>query len=103
MPSGLLDISECYYGFPIALSYPHFLDTNESVAQQVEGMKPNRSAHETYFYIQPVSASALFTCASFKRRGEHAEALSSKIVAVPSSTHISYFKFIASSYLIGCD
>lgn len=43
-----------YYGFPIALSYPHFLDTDESVGQHVVGMKPNRSQHETYFYVQPV-------------------------------------------------
>lgn len=55
LPAGLLDISECYYGFPIALSYPHFLDTDEKVASQIEGLTPNRSRHETYFYVQPVS------------------------------------------------
>lgn len=55
LPAGLLDISPCYYGFPIALSYPHFLDTDERVGEHVLGMKPNRSQHETYFYVQPVS------------------------------------------------
>lgn len=55
LPAGLLDISECYYGFPIALSYPHFLDTDQKVVDQIEGLRPNRSDHETYFMIQPVS------------------------------------------------
>lgn len=55
LPAGLLDISDCYYGFPIALSYPHFLDTDQKVFDQVEGVQPNRSDHESYFMIQPVS------------------------------------------------
>lgn len=54
-PPGLLDISACYYGFPIALSYPHFLDAGEEVGKYVTGMEPNRTEHETYFFIQPVS------------------------------------------------
>lgn len=59
LPTGLLDISECYYGFPIALSYPHFLETDPNVADSVDGMSPNRSRHETYFYVQPVSHMVL--------------------------------------------
>ncbi len=55
LPYGLLDVSDCYYGFPIALSYPHFLDCDESLADNIIGTKPNRSEHETYFMIQPVS------------------------------------------------
>lgn len=55
LPTGLLDISECYYGFPIALSYPHFLETDPKLFDAVDGMSPNRSKHETYFYVQPVS------------------------------------------------
>lgn len=48
-------MSDCYYGFPIALSYPHFLDCDESLADSVIGCQPNRTEHETYFMIQPVS------------------------------------------------
>lgn len=55
LPYGLLDVSDCYYGFPIALSYPHFLDCDESLAANIIGTQPNRSQHETYFMIQPVS------------------------------------------------
>lgn len=58
--AGLLDISDCYYGFPIALSYPHFLDSDEDLVKNVEGSKPNRSLHESYFMIQPVSSFLSF-------------------------------------------
>lgn len=61
LPSGLLDISPCYYGFPIALSYPHFLNTDERVGEHVLGMAPNRSQHETYFYVQPVNPNQYFS------------------------------------------
>lgn len=53
--AGLLDISDCYYGFPIALSYPHFLDSDEQLVNNVIGSRPNRTEHESYFMIQPVS------------------------------------------------
>ncbi|XP_037041969.1 scavenger receptor class B member 1 isoform X2 [Bradysia coprophila] len=59
LPYGLLDVSDCYYGFPIALSYPHFLDCDESVDDNIIGTKPNRSLHETYFMIQPKSGLPL--------------------------------------------
>lgn len=54
LPSGLLDVSDCYYGFPIALSYPHFLDSDERIREHVLGSQPNRSAHSSYVMIQPV-------------------------------------------------
>lgn len=64
LPPGLLDVTDCYYGFPIALSYPHFLYSDPSLLNQVEGSKPDVARHETYFIIQPVSG--LGPCGSFK-------------------------------------
>lgn len=58
--AGLLDISDCYYGFPIALSYPHFLDSDKQLVTTVDGSRPNRSEHESYFMIQPVSNIFIF-------------------------------------------
>lgn len=56
LPEGLADVTDCYYGFPIALSYPHFLDANPKLLEEVTGgITPNRSLHESYFYINPVS------------------------------------------------
>lgn len=54
LPAGLLDVSDCYYGFPIALSYPHFLESDEKVREDVLGSKPNRSEHSSFVMIQPV-------------------------------------------------
>ncbi|CAG9856254.1 unnamed protein product [Phyllotreta striolata] len=54
-PKGLLDVRDCYYGFPIALSYPHFLDADKHLSANVTGMNPDPSKHKTYFIIQPES------------------------------------------------
>ncbi|XP_074039819.1 scavenger receptor class B member 1 isoform X2 [Leptinotarsa decemlineata] len=55
LPKGLLDVRECYYGFPIALSYPHFLDGDKVLTAKVNGTDPERKKHESYFIIQPES------------------------------------------------
>ncbi|XP_076256603.1 scavenger receptor class B member 1-like isoform X2 [Rhynchophorus ferrugineus] len=56
LPNGLLDVRGCYYGFPIALSYPHFLDTDKVAFNKVEsGLNPDPSKHKSYFVIQPES------------------------------------------------
>ncbi|XP_063987988.1 scavenger receptor class B member 1-like isoform X1 [Diachasmimorpha longicaudata] len=52
---GLIDVTDCYYGFPIALSYPHFYKSDPALLESVIGLKPNQEAHESYFYIQPKS------------------------------------------------
>lgn len=57
LPPGLLDVRGCYYGFPIALSYPHFLDGDESLTAKVNGTNADPEKHKTFFIIQPVSWS----------------------------------------------
>lgn len=42
-------------GFPIALSYPHFYKADPSILESIEGLTPNRDAHESFVYIQPQS------------------------------------------------
>ncbi|XP_017774425.1 PREDICTED: lysosome membrane protein 2-like [Nicrophorus vespilloides] len=64
--SGLLDVRECYYGFPIALSYPHFLDSDQSIIDEVDGYVPDRQKHETYFVIQPKSGLPLDLAVRFQ-------------------------------------
>lgn len=55
-PKGLLDVRNCYYGFPIALSYPHFLDADKVLFDKVEsGLNPDPEKHRSYFIIEPVS------------------------------------------------
>lgn len=55
LPEGLSDVTDCYYGFPIALSYPHFLDADPAILEQVTGSTPNRTLHESFFLVNPVS------------------------------------------------
>ncbi|KAJ3618817.1 hypothetical protein MTP99_005626 [Tenebrio molitor] len=55
LPPGLLDVHGCYYGFPIALSYPHFLGGDPILNAKIEGSKPDPAVHKTYFAIEPTS------------------------------------------------
>lgn len=41
-------------GAPVYLSNPHFFQADPSLIAEVEGLKPNRTLHQTYFKIQPV-------------------------------------------------
>ncbi|XP_031841613.1 scavenger receptor class B member 1 isoform X2 [Nomia melanderi] len=52
---GLIDVTDCYYGFPIALSYPHFYKTDPSVLEAVQGLNPQADLHESFAYVQPKS------------------------------------------------
>lgn len=55
LQAGLIDVTDCYYGFPIALSYPHFYKSDPSLLEAVDGLNPKKELHESYFYIQPKS------------------------------------------------
>ncbi|XP_062707779.1 lysosome membrane protein 2 isoform X2 [Aedes albopictus] len=51
MARGLIDVTDCYYGFPIALSYPHFYDGDSSLLTKIIGLHPNESLHSSFFMI----------------------------------------------------
>lgn len=59
LPAGLIDVTDCYYGFPIALSYPHFMEGDPSLTESVEGIKSDPKLHTTYFVINPESGLPL--------------------------------------------
>ncbi|XP_033160636.1 lysosome membrane protein 2 isoform X2 [Drosophila mauritiana] len=50
---GLQNISPCQYGAPVYISNPHFFESHPDLLNSVEGLKPEREKHETYFKIQP--------------------------------------------------
>ncbi|CAO1331993.1 unnamed protein product [Diamesa tonsa] len=50
---GLQNISPCQYGAPVYISNPHFYQSDPKLLAEVEGLKPDRDLHETYFKIQP--------------------------------------------------
>ncbi|XP_049767378.1 scavenger receptor class B member 1-like [Schistocerca cancellata] len=53
LQEGLIDVTDCYYGFPIAVSYPHFYKADKSLIEGVEGIHPDPEKHESRFLIQP--------------------------------------------------
>lgn len=63
---GLIDVTDCYYGFPIALSYPHFYKSDPSLKEAVEGLNPQKELHESYFFIQPTSGIPMDLAARFQ-------------------------------------
>ncbi|XP_034247579.1 scavenger receptor class B member 1-like isoform X1 [Thrips palmi] len=59
LPEGLIDVTDCYYGFPIAVGYPHFYKADPAVINAIEGVYPDERKHETHFIIEPVSGMPL--------------------------------------------
>ncbi|CAH0724036.1 unnamed protein product, partial [Brenthis ino] len=53
LPDGFVDISSCYYGFPIALSKPHFLDTDPEQQAYFKGFKQNPVKHMSTLDLEP--------------------------------------------------
>ncbi|KAL4711287.1 hypothetical protein ACJJTC_019128 [Scirpophaga incertulas] len=66
LPNGLIDVTDCYYGFPIALSYPHFYKGDDILFSKVEGLTPDKEKHETRFWIQPESGLPLDVSSKFQ-------------------------------------
>lgn len=65
-PRGLLDVHGCYYGFPIALSSPHFHNNDPILKAKVEGVNPDASKHDSYFVIEPKSGVPVELRANFQ-------------------------------------
>lgn len=55
LPSGVMNISVCNYGFPMFMSYPHFYLADESYVDAVEGLSPDKNKHQSYRSLEPVS------------------------------------------------
>ncbi|KAG6448200.1 scavenger receptor class B member 1 [Manduca sexta] len=53
MPEGFVDVSNCYYGFPIALSKPHFLDADPVQRAYYEGLHPDPEKHSSHLDVEP--------------------------------------------------
>lgn len=59
---GLMDLSLCQRGAPIAASSPHFYNGDPMLAMSA-GLKPNKDLHETHIDIEPMTGS-VFRAAS---------------------------------------
>lgn len=54
MPSGLINITACNFGFPLFISFPHFYQSDKSYLNAVDGLAPEKDKHETYITLEPV-------------------------------------------------
>lgn len=66
LPAGLIDVHDCYYGFPIGVSYPHFYQGDPALVEAVEGSFPDKQKHESHFYIEPRSGIPLDVMVRFQ-------------------------------------
>lgn len=55
---GLMDLSLCQRGAPIAASSPHFYNGDPMLAMAA-GMKPQKEMHETYIDIEPMTGAVM--------------------------------------------
>ncbi|XP_045535142.1 scavenger receptor class B member 1 [Papilio machaon] len=53
LPDGFVDVSNCYYGFPIALSKPHYVDVDAQQQTYFEGMNPEPEKYYSQLDVEP--------------------------------------------------
>ncbi|RWS22704.1 Lysosome membrane protein 2-like protein, partial [Leptotrombidium deliense] len=56
---GILEISTCKNGAPIAITAPHFYKVDPRIAKLVNGLSPNQKFHETFIDIEPNTGLAM--------------------------------------------
>jgi len=53
LKAGVYDASECNYGAPAFVSFPHFYLADSSYLDAVDGLSPSRAEHESYIGLEP--------------------------------------------------
>ncbi|KAM3956108.1 scavenger receptor class B member 1 [Aphomia sociella] len=59
VPNGFVDVSNCYYGFSIAVSKPQFLDADPLQISYYEGLHPDPKIHTSVFELEPVTGAPI--------------------------------------------
>lgn len=59
LPAGMMNITECRYGAPIFVSFPHFYAADPYFLRAVDGLKPEKDKHELYVILEPETALPL--------------------------------------------
>lgn len=61
LPYGVQNVSDCKFGAPAFMSYPHFYLADPSYLQKIDGLSPNREEHEFSIAMEPVMGIPLQT------------------------------------------
>lgn len=59
LPYGVMNISSCWFGLPVFVSNPHFLNADSFFQEEVEGMHSNSSLHTSYITLEPRTGLAM--------------------------------------------
>lgn len=51
---GIFDASGCQKGIPLIISLPHFMGADKRITDNIEGLKPNATAHRPELHVEPV-------------------------------------------------
>lgn len=51
LSKGLASLAPCYYDIPVTISQPHFYNADPWLLKQVDGMKPNKTLHDSIFVM----------------------------------------------------
>ncbi|CAL8141641.1 unnamed protein product [Orchesella dallaii] len=66
LDSGFMDYSGCSKGAPLVGSFPHFLHANPRHFQNIQGLSPNKSLHESEIMIEPITGTPLYAVRRFQ-------------------------------------
>lgn len=44
-----------FLGFPVGLSFPHFMNGDDDLREPFEGLNPDPEKHDSYVHVNPVS------------------------------------------------
>lgn len=59
MPYGVMNVSDCKFGAPAFVSYPHFYLASEEYLKNIEGLSPNQKEHEFFVALEPTTGIPL--------------------------------------------
>uniref|UniRef100_A0A182NFA6 Scavenger receptor class B n=1 Tax=Anopheles dirus TaxID=7168 RepID=A0A182NFA6_9DIPT len=59
LDNGAMDVSQCKFGAPATISYPHFYLANESYHVGITGMAPNEQEHRFVMELEPYTGVPL--------------------------------------------
>lgn len=51
LKKGIGNLAPCYHDMPIVLSFPHFLNADPWVLDQIDGLSPDKSLHDSSFIL----------------------------------------------------
>ncbi|XP_014283918.1 scavenger receptor class B member 1 isoform X1 [Halyomorpha halys] len=63
MPSGISDVSPCYFNLPIVSSFPHFMFADPQITERLEGLTPDYEKHGSVATVEPTTGIPLIAWA----------------------------------------